>query len=89
MRCCIGGCLSRALVGDSLLLCNVVNWANQMDRLHVYQSVVFILKIILSYLPVHLINSLPSSPLKRVAVVDLRWEGERRLGLPGWAIRRM
>ena len=89
MRCCIGGCLSRALVGDSLLLCNVVNRANQMDRLYVFQCVVFILKLILSYLPVHLINSLPFSPLKHVAVVELRWEGEQRLGLPGWAARRM
>ena len=88
MRCFIGSCLSRTLVGDSLLLCNVVNWANQMGRLYVCQYVVFILKIILSYLPVHLINSLPSSPLKRVAVVELRWEGERQLGLPGWAARR-
>ena len=88
MRCCIGGCLSRALVGDSLL-CNVVNRAYQMDRFYVCQYVVFILKLILSYLPVHLINSLPSSPLKRVAVVELRWEGERQLGLPRWAARRM
>ena len=88
MRCCIGGCLSRALVGDSLLLCNVVNRANQMDRLYVCQYVVFKLKLILPYLPVHLINSLPSSPLKRVTVIELRWEGERRLGLPGWAARR-
>ena len=67
---------------------NVVNRANQMDRLYVCQYVVFILKIILSYLPVHLINSLPSSPLKRVTVVELRWEGERQLGLPRGAARR-
>ena len=85
---CIGGCLSRALVGDSLLLCNVVNQAYQMDRLYVCQYVIFKLKLILSYLLVHLINSLPSSPLKCGAVVKLRWEGERQLGLPGWAARR-
>ena len=75
------------MVGDSLLLCNVVNRANQVDRLYVCQYVVFILKLILSYLPVHLINSLPSSLLKHVAVVELRWEGERQLGLPGWAAK--
>ena len=47
----------------------------------------FILKIILSYLPVHLINSLPSSPLKRMAVIELRWEGERQMGLARGAAR--
>ena len=47
-----------------------------MDRLYVCQYVDFILKIILSYLPVHQIISLPSSPLKRVAVVELRCEGD-------------
>ena len=54
---------------------NVVYWANQVDRLYVCQYVVFILKI-LPYLHVHLINYLPSSPLKHVTVVELRWEGE-------------
>ena len=47
VRCCIGGCLSCALFGDSLLLCNVVNRAYQMDRLYVCQYVVFILKLML------------------------------------------
>ena len=48
-----------------------------MDRLYVCQYVVSILKLILPYLPVHQIISLPSFPLKRVAVVELRCEGER------------
>ena len=33
-------------------------------------------------IPVHQIISLPSSPLKRVTVVELKGEGGRRLGLP-------
>ena len=40
--------------GGSLLLCNVVNRASQTYRFYVCQYVVFILKLILSYLPVRL-----------------------------------
>ena len=45
------------------------------------QYVVFIIRLILSYLPVHQLISLPSSPLTSVAVVELLGEGER----PGYA----
>ena len=53
-----------------------------MDRLYVCQYVVFIIRLILSYLPVHQLISLPSSPLTSVAVVELLGEGERQLGMP-------
>ena len=57
-----GACLSRTL-GATLLLCNVVNRAMSDVQVIVRQYVVFILKLILSYLPVHLTDSLLSSPL--------------------------
>ena len=57
-----GGYLSRML-GAFILLCNVVNWASQIYMLRVWQYVVFIIKLILSYLPVYLTDSLLSSPL--------------------------
>ena len=63
------GCLSHAL-GASLLLCNVVNRANVKCTGAVCQYVVFILKLILSYLPVHLTYSLPSSPFSLLADVE-------------------
>ena len=46
--------------GASLLLYNVVNRASQIYRLRVWQYVVFIIKLVLSYLPVYLTDSLPS-----------------------------
>ena len=58
----IGGAFLSGTLGASLLLCNVVNRAMsdvQVKR----QYVVFILKLILSYLPVYLTDALPSSPL--------------------------
>ena len=57
-----GGCLSRTL-GASLLLYNV-NWASQICRLRVWQYVVFIIKLILSCLPVYPTDFLLSSHLK-------------------------
>ena len=52
---------------------------------YVCQYGVFILKHILSYLPVHLICSPPSSPLSPTIAVDLRIEGLVCVGpeLPG------
>ena len=60
-----------------------------MDRLYVCQYVVFIIRLILSYLPVHQLISLPSSPLKHWAVVELMGEGVTQLGLPRGAARCM
>ena len=57
-----GACLSLTL-GASLLLCNVVNRAMSDVQVNICQYVVFISKLILSYLPVHLTDSLPSYPL--------------------------
>ena len=62
-------CLSRTM-GASLLLCNVVNRANVRCTGDVCQYVVFILKLILSYLSVHRTYSLPSSPLSLVANIE-------------------
>ena len=80
-------CLFCAL-GASRLLCNVVNWAIVRCTGVVCQYVVFILKLILSYLPVHLTYSLLSSPLSLLADVEELLEyGWVSLGLPGVAAR--
>ena len=44
---------------------------SQTYRFYVSQYVVFMIKLILSYLPVCLTHSLLSSPLKHIAVVEL------------------
>ena len=76
------------MLGASLLLCNVVNRAIVRCTGVVCQYVVFILKLILSYLPVHLTYSLPSSPLFLLAdVEELSENGWVSLGLPGVASR--
>ena len=60
--------------GASLLLCNVVNRALSDVQVILCQYVVFIIKLILSYLPVCLTYSLPTSPLARICDVDeLAW----------------
>ena len=53
-----------------MLLIGLIRWTG-----YVCQYGVFILKLILSYLPAHLICSLPSSPLSPTIAVDLRIEG--------------
>ena len=81
-------CLSCAL-GSSLLLCNVVNWVNVRYTGVVCQYVVFILKLIWSYLPVHLTYSLQSAPLSLLAdVEELSENGWVSLGLPRVAARQ-
>ena len=79
-------CLSCAL-GASLLVCNVVNRANVRCTGDVCQYVVFILKIILSYLPVHLTYSLPFSLSLLADVEELSENGWVSLGMPGVAAR--
>ena len=60
-----GACLCRTPEA-SLLLCNVVNRAMSDVQVELCQYGVLILKLILSYLPVHLTISRPSSPLPRL-----------------------
>ena len=47
----------------SLLLCKIVNRALSGVQVNICQYVVFIIKLILSYVPVRLLYSLPTSPL--------------------------
>ena len=66
-----GFCLSRTLVEAPSSYVMLLIGLSQTYRFYVCQYIVFMMKLILSYLPVGLTYSLPSSPLKRVAVVEL------------------
>ena len=59
----MGGVFLSRTPGASLLLCIVVNLAKVSCTGGICQYVIFMLKLILSNLPVQLTDSLPTSPL--------------------------
>ena len=77
MFCWYEGWLPVPTVGGlTLLRRNVVNRAESDIQVSVWQYGVFIIKLIMSYLPVYLTNSLPSSPLQVGCLgLELRLEG--------------